>query len=465
MKKHFTKILSVILIMLTLLTFTACDLVDEGTFTDPIESDNTEADYTLSGNNQLSNIPDSVENIEIAAKPAESIVFYKTIPADIITQVGEAITDGTYNYFYFKIGETKNVPVFSDTATRHNGTTTTVYEWKTVSSTEDSYTNSTTDSIKNSTKHSMGVELKTTAESKVSAKYGYDGFTASAGVSVTAGLNASISHEHTEEFKQTFSQTVSSCRESIKSRKITIAQSAPVGYYRYTIYANFDVYAAVVSDIKNKTVRYEYISVPRENTFFDEFTYSEENDFADRYAQTRLEIDPNIFVNMGIDLFEENIEGKVPGFIYGEYRYVDGQDRKITDLGYYGLGHMYSGEAIDVSSLSSYFTDEYKFTFDVAIEYSAIKIAGFYLDGYKEAHLYNKISPPSDIEIDEIMAKERGWLGENIWGDDHGIERFTWEVSGSDCAEEMYIVYGAHGKGEDTWNKTNIIVNITVQKK
>ncbi len=95
----------------------------------------TEAETTAKVNE---NAIDMNTNYEVFEEENNNFFSYMTFSEDNVQLSGEPVTDGTNNYFYFKLGMIKNVPVFiDDIATMHDGKTETVYEWRQASITDN----------------------------------------------------------------------------------------------------------------------------------------------------------------------------------------------------------------------------------------------------------------------------------------------------------------------------------------
>lgn len=462
MKKTGIRILSIFMLAVMLLSLAACNGALIGVGGGETTSDT--AVQVPSGSRQ--NTENYIYNVTelMVAKP------YQIEAASDVTLCGTPVTDGEYNYFYFKLGETKNVPVYYEDAYFHDGRTVSTYTWSTASVTEDTYTEAVENSVSNSTNASAKAEVTTSLSTGVKASYG--NFSGDLGVKISTSLATAVSQTHTESEKTSFTKKVSDKVQSSRSREVKIDKDSEVGYYRYVIYADFEVYAALVCDIEKKTVQYTYVTVPRPESFVDMFRFSTTNDFSASSDAVKLQLTEEMLASITVDLFQKDLPNKTADYVYASVFYEDRPNVKIVDDGVFGLEQVEKRHSLNMSSLKEYMTEEYTFWFDMKV--SSRCEEGFlgigWVDGTHEIHLYNKDNSTniakSDDWVDEAVAKrDYGWVDSVEWTQRDGIDDLDLYVSGDQCEEIMYLLYDAHGDDEDTWYLRSFEINVKVIKK
>ena len=153
---------------------------------------------------------------------------------------------------------------------------------------------------------------------------------------------------------------------------------------------------------------------------------------------------------------------------------ITGQNKeqlKITDEGRWGLTQEKYDE-IDISSLSSYFNDGFKFKIKIKISAKEEN------HGYQEIFMYNKleiVNNKTAVSLNEdIVRRDYGLLyyksfecGGTELDTTYDDYTFTFEVNGKDCRNKMYVRYDAYDGGnqsEDTWYKGSLYYEIVVDE-
>ncbi len=462
MKQAMIRILSILLISVMLLSLAACNGTLIGVGSGETESD-TAAQAPSDGRQNTENYIYNATELMVT-KP------YQIEAASDVTLCGEPVTDGEYNYFYFKLGETKNVPVYYEDAYYHDGRTVSTYTWSTASVTEDTYTEAVENSVSNSTNASVKAEVNTSLSAGIKASYGK--LTGDLSVKVSTSLATSVGYTHTESDKTSFTKKVSDKVQNSRTREVKIDKDSEVGYYRYVIYADFEVYAVLVCNIADKTVQYTYITVSKPESFVDMFRFSATNDFSASSDTAKLQLTEEMLASVTIDLFQKDLPNKTADYVYASEFYEARPNVKIVDNGVFGLEQVEKRHTLDMSSLKEYMTAEYTFWFDMKVSSKCEK--GFlgigWVDGTHEIHLYNKENSTnianSDDWVDEKKAKrDYGWVDSVEWTQRDGIDDLELYVSGDQCEEMMYLLYDAHGDDEDTWYLRSFEIDVKVIKK
>ncbi len=381
--------------------------------------------------------------------------------------VCDPVTDGEKNYFYFKIGETDNVPVYYEHAYWHNkGKTDSVYEWETKTITQNAYVEANKQCSTISTSKSEKVSIETGTGASIGLNY--KGLQLGLSAKVSEAFEMSIGSTSSVSVSQTFTKSLTDITEKSKKRTVTIHKDSPSGFYRYTVYASFDVYAVLVCNIATLSIEYDYFSIPQADSYFDEFRYSEDEYRFDTSISEKLVINMDEVVALGLNFFTRDIENRLPGSIYGRATYQTSNRIKIDDTGKFGLTQMYT-DTIDLNHLVAYMNDGYVFRFHIIIHSESDTIAGIPIDGYKQMYLYNrynqKVSESASNQLNEELAcRNYGLVRSLQWEQDKGTDTFDLELRGSECVNVMFFRYDAQGKGSDTWYRNTLDVMIEVVK-
>lgn len=447
MRYKFKTIISIILIILSIVSFCGCSF-------------------------QNLNNKDGADSFDIKYQDGESVKVdisnndnYQTVPVENVKLMdGFPTTDGKYNYFCFKLGEIHNIPMYSENAYEHEGLTECVYEWSETEINSEIYSKLQSNCIT----HSISTSLKESAtkSNSVSLSASYKGITAGVNGVQNKVFEAAIKDETVSSSINNFVNSVSSTIEKSHSRTITISKDSPKGFYKYIIYGNVDVYVAVTCDIQKKTIEYSYIISPKIETLVDGLKYSPDNNYG---------FDQNIKLELSEDalsdqpLFDIDIKNKTYNYVYCEEKLIFDCNFRVTDNGEYGLEQPNASCELDLSSMSKYMNDDYVFKFDFQIKSESCKyIIGGYMDGYHEMYMYNKDPGKVDNSYklceDEII--EMGYINSFEWvRAEIGDDECTWSVSGERCASKMYLRFDADGYNEDDWYLHRIRVNVSVTKK
>ncbi len=370
-------------------------------------------------------------------------------------KVVEKLTDGKKNYFFVYLGYVENAPIYADNIYLHDGRTAMEYTWTESSSYETSLSEISTTSVEAS--------VSNTISHVQSEKYG-----ANLGVSFK-GINAGVSADFTETVSSslkagttyatssTFSKDVTNRVETRLTKKIDFGK-VPAGYYRYTLYADFDVYALVVCDLITGEIDYSYQSFVNKGSYLEGMFYNESKRF-DEPCGDDLSLRSESLSDE--DLFATDLPTKTDDYVYaevsdnGNYR----SEKTITDAGVYGVEHRSQADTLDLSSLEEYMTDDYVFQFDLVV--SARKV----YSGHRQIFLYQRMPDyvkDSEEVVDRARAERMGLL-ESYDFTGAGRESFTFRVSGADCRSTMYVLYDAWGDYEDTWVRESLSFVISVK--
>ena len=451
MKKH----IAIILTLATLfVVFSSCD---QFVGKDDISSSATE--------NDTKDTFETNTTIDVTDQMISSINMYEAMPEAQLVQVGDTLTDKEYNYFYFKLGTVKNVPIHYDTAYNHNGIATTEYAWTKTAVSENIYSEVISNSISSATIAESTLSFSNETSASLNASYG--GIGANVGIKASQNLSTSLGSTTKVSYEKTFNQSVNNTIKNSQSRVVTISKDAPVGYYRYVIFGDFDIYVMLMCKISDQSINYTYVSTLKEDSLFDTFTYSKENDFSDSNTdELKLQLTQEMLSSLAIDFFDSDVKNYVKDYVFASMRALEKEGKfKVTSKGYYGLAQIELADEMNLSSLIKYMTPEYTFTFKVAVNAESRNVFGHEVEGYREVHLYDRRNRSFDREISAETAKnEYGWLGEMVWDEDSSLFEDSFTISGDKCKDYMYIYYDAHGNNDDTWYLKYISVDVSVTK-
>ena len=362
---------------------------------------------------------DMKENYEVFEDEKNDFYTYKTLSVSEVKLSGSPVTDGKNNYFYFKLGTIKNVPVYlDDVATMHDGKTQTVYEWRQASITDNVFTEMQANCIANSVSTELTKSKTSSLSGTISARY--KGVSAGMTASVKEGW-AQTTHEATIDSQtQTFLKTVKDSVETSQTKTITIGKDSPAGYYRYTVWADAEVYAVAVCDIEQKTVEIAYMSVPIEKTYSEGFHYSVDNSSL-RESEEKLALSEDALLEFGDDLFKVG------------YDMIKSSAALLEDV----IQESYQDKVIKVENLESHLWwvsidnfDEYyaKGYNKIDVEYSFYTTGGWSLiggnvnihgyimptnDKSNNIHHFNKASSKDGKEISGSATADLKWFQEN----------------------------------------------------
>ncbi len=462
------KIICLILTCITLASFASCDAFITKDNLDPNSKKETEAATNGSSENNAEEYTNT-NGDTVVIDNIDNMDENRVVPLTEPEMFSTPFADNQYIYYYLKLGEIYSVPVHSEIAQLHNGVET-IYEWSQKTTYSNIYQESTQNAASFSTKESASLSVSTELSGKLGVSY--KGIKADIGVSAKTALSTSLESTQSVISTQTFTKTVNNTVTDTQSCTIKLGKDDKVGYYRYTIYADYDVYAVVACDYTNNQIEYTYISVPKSDSLKKAFRYNKDGEFDQVKSDEKLQLTEDVLKYLPADPFDVDNAEKTSGYVYASlsapYKNTNSK-RKITDSGNYGLNQR-ERDNIDISELKDYIgNDNYVFLFEVSIRSSRCKnILGIYISGYREALLYNKEnSKLENLTLDDESAADKfGWLDVYTWSDhDSDIQDFVWKVDGSKCAETMYVRYDAHGEDFDDWYLDSIEVMVRVVQK
>ncbi|MBE5751904.1 MAG: hypothetical protein E7357_05775 [Clostridiales bacterium] len=427
-----------------------------------------------------------------------------------------AFRDNQYNYYMYYLGRIERVPLqeaIGGTAEYTGGEytrklTTSITTKETI---ETCTINATEECTSWSDTKEFGGEFTIGKKDKCA-------LTIKAGYSSTWGGSQKVSWEDSFAKAEEYSKT-----ESVEIT-VNFNDNYKLGFYRYILMGDIDVFATIIYD----TIEKEYYSenICSVATQYYTLDYSPTSVFSSTtldlltFTPPPLEelTTPEINYGISIYLMDGNIEYNKIDSIHncdvilpipekegyqfaGWYdengnkyeesikvealdiilnanweratvEYINEEKRVIYDDGFYGLKQQVF-DKLDLSKLSLYFSEEYTFTFSFEVTISEQN------DGYQQIFLY-QLMQECDFgslgRYEEIAshqkAEELGLIGEKELTHNAGAVSttphtysFEFGCSGKLCKESMYIRYDAAGKDEDNWYCHNIKVTVSVKEK
>ena len=192
--------------------------------------------------------------------------IYKTYPQFKSDTPIDSFTDGESNYFFFKIGEIARVPIAYSSTVFYQGIGTRVLKFSSTESIETTISNAVENCL--SATVTAGVEI----DVGLGAGEENDGNAFIAGALLQSELSASLSASTSRTLAQSVSNTFSKCSEDI----FELDPSCPEGCYRYTIYANCEIYLSIEADLETQTFDYTYLCFVKNDTKIEGWIYSED---------------------------------------------------------------------------------------------------------------------------------------------------------------------------------------------
>ncbi|MBQ8415025.1 MAG: hypothetical protein IJX58_07255 [Clostridia bacterium] len=207
-----------------------------------------------SGNNDMSTTP---EKKPITVYKRVMTNLYKTMSEFKVDEPIESYTDGEYNYFYFKLGEVSRVPIAFGKTVLYEGIGNRTLTFKTTSTTQNV--------LSSTTEHCISTTVSTKLSAGIKGNLGMmdsaTGLSASLATYLDSTTSTSLSYSMSKKFTDTISETFTRLEEDV----FELDPSCPAGVYRYTVYANVEIYAIVVADIADETFQYTFVPLVKES--------------------------------------------------------------------------------------------------------------------------------------------------------------------------------------------------------
>lgn len=197
--------------------------------------------------------------------------LYKTMPEFTVNEPIDSYTDGTYNYFYFKLGEVGRVPVAYTKSVFYQGIGKRTLNFETTNNIQNMLSATAEQCISNTVSSSVS----TGVNSSLGATDEAAGLSASLSAYIQSTLSSSSTYSASKKLTNSISETFTRREQDI----FELDPSSPAGVYRYTIYANCEIYAIVIANLETMTFEYTYLPFVKEGTLVEGWAYSEDGYF------------------------------------------------------------------------------------------------------------------------------------------------------------------------------------------
>ncbi len=222
---------------------------------------------------------------------------YVVHPSNNANVVVDKFCDGIYNYFYFKLGEIHDVPIYYSNYQKHNAEvhTLSIYSEQSVSqllqkTTDICISNGIEDTLEESSSITSAIGTSEDSMAMISASEGI-------ATSQTTSFNSSIGMSFTESITNSISNGT--------QNEFSLTEADAAGYYRFIKLADFDVYAVLVCNIEKRTCYYEYLTSVQTDSIEEGWFYGESSDEMKDFtnlnnAQKKLSFDSAVFSDMDL---------------------------------------------------------------------------------------------------------------------------------------------------------------------
>ena len=212
-----------------------------------------------------------------------------------------------YDFYYIYLGELSNIPLYYDDAYYHSGMVDYKYtftETKTESTTisrtitrssqeavniAEEHTETTTNGVKVSAEIKAKFPISiVSAEVKAGAEYNWS--------QVVSG-KTSNSVTQTTSLTDTITNATTQTYTTMTAREYHFTRDVQQGYYKWTYFANSDVYLYVIRDSETNEISYEFREHVKPGTYFWALDFSDTNSFG-KNDTTGFKLDPAILENL-----------------------------------------------------------------------------------------------------------------------------------------------------------------------
>ena len=194
--------------------------------------------------------------------------LYKTMPEFTIKDPVDSYTDGKYNYFYFKLGEVARVPIAYTKSVFYQGIGKRTLNFESTNNIQSMLSATAEQCISTtvSSNVSTGVNSNLGVTDKVS------GISASLGAYIQSTLSTSSTCSTSKKLTDSITETFTKREQDI----FELDPSCPAGVYRYTIYANCEIYAIVIANLEEESFEYAFMPFVKDGSLVEGWVYSED---------------------------------------------------------------------------------------------------------------------------------------------------------------------------------------------
>ena len=247
-------------------------------------------------------LPEESENGNQSKQPIKisKVVMtdvYKTFPERSSSNPVTSFTDGKYNYFYFKIGEIGRVPIAYSNVKFYQGIGTRTLEFETNESVEQT--------IASATEQCFSVAVSSKISTSIGTSSGVSNQTTGASVSYSALLENSIETTSSSSTSKTLTKSISDTFSKCERDTFELTPDCPAGYYRYTVYADCEIFMSIKADKDTSTFEYTILSYVKGNTKIEGWYYSQNGYFEseETYSESLKKLELTEEMLESIDLY------------------------------------------------------------------------------------------------------------------------------------------------------------------
>ncbi len=427
--RKFMNVLCTLLVGVLMLSFASCDSLENK------EDSNNQA---MSGSTDSStDVPSASGSATIAI--AENVRYSATSAEQIKNPEYDArysFYDDDYYYYVFYLGCIDHVPLQNNAS---------VYEYI-----GQQYEKEISTSVTNETMISQMVSqaestcVTHSVDASVKGTFGDDFF----GPKIEVGLSVCGSRAHTTSREQSYSTASSYSETNAETTKFAFTDASKIGYYRYVLFGDIDVFGVLVKDIDSGdyyTDTYEIVAAQYFSLDYSETSRFNDNNYQKLvFSLTREDADslskPSVFIGD-----RETGGGSDSVDINTVVTYDSGYSAKKIDASY-----EYTYDVFDLSELSAFMNSGYTLHFNVQV-YMREENKGF-------QEIY--VCKDDETHVAGTDAYEYGGAGKA--NTSYSWVTFDWDVNGSNCTPTMKLRYGAHGEHSDDWWRAHVKVTVTV---
>jgi len=367
------------------------------------------------------------------------------------------------NYFFFRIGTVRKVPVFCGALLYHKGTDakpTQMENGADISMLSEGVPASVAEALQVALVRSVETEEHRWSTAFDASENGF-----------VVGVPKRADSPNTEVVRKALAEALPNAGEVSVSYEETVlrdtalrerqwGKSDPKGYYRYTVYQTVAIYAVVIENENEDAPRVAYCAVP-DGAPVAEWVYAkrlEEYNVAQKRESSRISFSYDR--SMGApEITTGEPEIAPPEQITSCTRKFSNRVT-VTDDGVFGLKQESKADTLSLSELAWAMNDQHtlRFTVELTVNQPLLSMVGTC-----EIYLYNRRSQSADdsVTLDTAMSEYGLVAGHDFENKDKKIS-ITWAISGELCAKAMYIYYDARGEGEDTWYREAMTVTVEV---
>lgn len=357
--KRIIIVFLILILLLNTAVFVGCDVKDT-TVNIGVETKDNETTSEIIETNQNAGNTTNAEAV-LRCERISNLNTYTVVQSDNDDQIVDKFFDGRYNYFYFKLGEIKNVPIFTSNISNHHSENHTI----TISN-----SNEVASMLQRTTNICVSEGITNTFSKTTQCSGSLGNLKANMPqVTVTQGITNSDSVSFNSSIGKTFTNSVTESMTNSASNAFSLSETDMAGKYMFVKMADFEVYAVLVCDTFDKVYYYDYLTSVKTSSVQDGWYYGTTNEEMDIIkniddSSNTLSFDQSIIESL--DLYTSVEETRLLSCIkvakaeenhvkwsYGRQYYYDCSALYNSDVVKYGdVGKVHITAKIDLNSYS-----------------------------------------------------------------------------------------------------------------